>query len=101
MRRLYSKINELQKSSSCREPKVLENEVKLTGIFVRVLENLVEEGSLQQMDKNSIELMAHNITVLGHMWTFSRWFLASRYSIEEYINFQTDFVLGRMGKEKK
>jgi hypothetical protein len=38
--------------------------------------------------------MAHNITVLGHMWTFRRWFLARHYTIDDYIDLQVDFIIG-------
>lgn len=75
--------------------RVLENEVKITGIFVETLRHLVESGDLPHLDKQSIELIAHNISVLGHMWTFRRWFLTRHYSIEDYIKLQTDFILGK------
>jgi AcrR family transcriptional regulator len=75
--------------------RVLENEVKITGIFVETLRLLVESGDLPHQDKQSIELIAHNISVLGHMWTFRRWFLTRHYSIEDYIKLQTDFILGK------
>ena len=75
--------------------RVLENEVKITGIFVEALRHLVESGDLPYLDKHSIELIAHNISVLGHMWTFRRWFLTRHYSIEDYIKLQTDFILGK------
>ena len=74
--------------------RVLENEVRITGIFVKVLARLVESGHLPSLDERSIELVAHNISVLGHTWTFRRWFLARHYSIEDYIELQTDFILG-------
>ena len=74
--------------------KVLENEIRITGIFVKVLARLIEAGHFRQLNDRSIELVAHNISVLGHMWTFRRWFLARHYSIEDYIEFQTDFILG-------
>ncbi len=81
--------------------KVLENEVRITGIFVEILANLISSGNLPHMDEHSIELFAHNISVLGHMWTFRRWFLARHYSIEDYIKLQTDFILGILtGSEK-
>ncbi|MGD9344220.1 MAG: TetR/AcrR family transcriptional regulator [Candidatus Aminicenantes bacterium] len=83
------------------QKKVLENEVRLTNIFVGALTDLVSSDDLPQMDKNSIELIAHNIVVLGHMWTFRRWYLSSRYTIEDYINIQTDFILGKSMGEKK
>lgn len=74
--------------------KVLENEINITGIFVRVLARLIETGAFPLMDERSIELLAHNISVLGHMWTFRRWFLARHYSIDDYIELQTHFILG-------
>jgi AcrR family transcriptional regulator len=80
--------------SNWRE-KVLENEVRLTNVFVKVLGDLVSSGELPHMSKRSIELVAHNIVVLGHMWTFRRWYLSSQYSINNYIKLQTDFILGK------
>ena len=74
--------------------RVLENEIRLTGIFVKVLTDLVASGVLPPMEAPFIDLVAHNIAVLGHMWTFRRWFLGRRYTIEEYIRLQTDFILG-------
>ena len=74
--------------------KVLENEVRITGIFMEVLEHLVSSGDLPRISERSMELIAHNISVLGHMWTFRRWFLARHYSIEDYIELQTEFILG-------
>ncbi len=75
--------------------RVLENEVKLTGIFVKALQELADTGDLPPLDKREIELIAHNITVLGHMWTFRRWFLGRHFKIEDYIKVQTDFILGK------
>ena len=78
--------------------RVLENELRITGILVEVLADLVESGDLTGIDEQSIEMMAHNISVLGHMWTFRRWFLSSHYSIDEYIRIQTEFIIGMMSK---
>lgn len=74
--------------------KVLENEVMITGLFVDILARLIASGDLPDMDEHTIELAAHNITVLGHMWTFRRWFLARHYSIDDYIAIQTRLILG-------
>jgi len=73
--------------------RVLDNEVRVTGLFIKVLNHLVKTGELPPGTKKSWELVAHNITVLGHMWTFRRWFLSRHYTIEEYIKLQTDFIL--------
>ena len=74
--------------------KVLENEVRITGIFMGVLAKLISTGELPALKEKFIELVAHNITVLGHMWTFRRWYLARHYRIEDYIELQSEFILG-------
>ncbi|MBF0118955.1 MAG: TetR/AcrR family transcriptional regulator [Desulfobacterales bacterium] len=76
------------------QKKVLENELRITSIFIEVLKKFIESGELPKLDKSTIILIAHNISVLGHMWTFRRWFLSHNYTIEEYINLQTNFILG-------
>ena len=73
---------------------VLENEIRITGIFTGVLARLMESGDLPRISPRRLDLVAHNISVLGHMWTFRRWFLANHYSVEEYIDFQTRSILG-------
>lgn len=78
------------------QKKVLENEVRLTAIFVNALKDLASSRKLPWMNKDAIELIAHNIVVLGHMWTFRRWYLSSHYTIEDYIQIQTDFILGKL-----
>lgn len=80
--------------------KVLENEVRITNIFVEVLSGVAESEKLAHMDQRFIEMMAHNIMVLGHMWTFRRWYLTRKYSLDEYILFQTALILGLTGKKK-
>jgi AcrR family transcriptional regulator len=85
---------ETQSLPSVWRKRVLENEVQITGIFVEVLVRLVSSGDLPSLDEKTLDLVAHNISVLGHMWTFRRWFLARHYSIEDYIERQTEFILG-------
>ena len=74
---------------------VLENEIRITELFADVLRQLVKTGELSAMDRNTLDLIAHNISVLGHMWAFRRWFLAGRYTIDDYIRMQTEFILAR------
>jgi TetR/AcrR family transcriptional regulator, cholesterol catabolism regulator len=73
---------------------VLENEIRITGIFTAVLARLIASGDLARISSRRLDLVAHNISVLGHMWTFRRWFLANHYDIDEYIAFQTKSILG-------
>jgi TetR/AcrR family transcriptional regulator, cholesterol catabolism regulator len=74
--------------------KVLENEVRITGIFITLIKMLISSGDLSPRGDSAVEVEAHNIAVLGHMWTFRRWFFTRHYSIEEYIDLQTNFILG-------
>jgi AcrR family transcriptional regulator len=79
--------------------RVLENELRITGVLVEVLAGLSDCGDLPSMNSEKLELVAHNITVLGHMWTFRRWYLARHYSIEDYIRVQTDFIIGMVARQ--
>jgi AcrR family transcriptional regulator len=74
---------------------VLNNEIRITELFADVLQQLVKTGELSAMDRDTLDLIAHNISVLGHMWAFRRWFLAGRYTIDDYIRIQTEFILAR------
>jgi AcrR family transcriptional regulator len=81
------------------QQRVLENELRITGLFVEVLAKIAASGYLPSLTEKSIELAAHNIVVLGHMWTFRRWYISHHYSIEDYIKLQTTFILGMCSKE--
>lgn len=75
---------------------VLANEERVTDIFAEVLRRGLADGTLKIGDGKSVELMAHNITVLGHMWTFRRWFLERHYSLEEFTQLQTSLILSEL-----
>lgn len=75
------------------QKKVLENEVRVTGLFKGALEGLCSKEGISGPDDASLELMAHNIMVLGHMWTFRRWFFRRRFRIEDYISRQTALIM--------
>jgi AcrR family transcriptional regulator len=74
--------------------RVLENEIRVTGIFKTLLGKIVAAGEVQGVDSRRIDLVAHNIAVLGHAWAFRRWFYRRHYTLEEYIAFQTENILG-------
>jgi len=80
------------------QKRVLENELRITGLFVEVLTRIAENGELPNLDDRSIELAAHNICVLGHMWTFRRWFLGRHYTIDDYIRLQAEYILSMCTK---
>jgi AcrR family transcriptional regulator len=72
---------------------VLESEVRITGLFTRALAQLTATGNIPRLSAAAMDLVAHNIAVIGHMWTFRRWFLARHFTIEDYIRHQTAFIL--------
>ncbi len=71
---------------------VLRKEEEITEIFSEILQRGIEDGSLS-IDEKSVNLMAHNIIILGEMWTFRRWALRKHYSLEEYTEIQTSLLL--------
>jgi len=51
----------------------------------------VKKGQFHAPDP---KLVAHSITVMGHMWAFRRWFWKQHCTLEEYIQRQTLLVMG-------
>lgn len=83
------------------QKRVLENELRITGLFVEALAGIADSDDLINLGENNLELAAHNIVILGHMWTFRRWYLARQYSIEDYIQLQTDIIFGMFAGGRK
>jgi AcrR family transcriptional regulator len=83
------------------QKRVLENELRITGLFVEALAGITKSDDLINLAENNLELAAHNIVILGHMWTFRRWYLAHHYSIEDYIKLQSDIIFGMFTVGKK
>lgn len=68
---------------------VLKKELEMVGLFENLLASCVASGELRLAGKE-INLAAHHIVVQGQMWAFRRWTLHSRYSIDEFIEMQTE-----------
>lgn len=95
--RMQDAILLIYRETSALEPNsrrdVLGNEERITAIFTAILRRGIEDGTLRVRGAKALELMAHNITVLGHMWAFRRWFLAQHFTLDEYIAQQTALIL--------
>ncbi len=76
------------------QKKVLENELRIPDIFVKAVTQMTHTKEFPFLDEKTIEMVAHNISVLGQMWAFRRWYFARHFTIESYIEYQTDFILG-------
>lgn len=75
---------------------VLAHDERISAIFADLLRQGVGDGSLKSLEDGELELTAQDITVLGHMWTFRRWALLKRYSLDEYIRHQCGLILGAL-----
>lgn len=82
------------------QEKVLEAELRITTLFIDTMCELRDQGKLPALDDDTINLMGHNISVIGHTWAFRRWYFAKNFTIEQYIEQQTDFIM-RFLQEKK
>jgi AcrR family transcriptional regulator len=80
--------------------KVLEAELRITDIFIQAIVELKERGPLAGLDEDTINLMGHNISVLGHTWAFRRWYFRKQFTIEQYIEQQTDFIMRFLADKK-
>lgn len=74
--------------------RVLVNELNITNIFINTLSSLSGKNNFPKLDDKKLNLVGHNISVLGQMWAFRRWHVQRNFTIEEYIKIQTDFILG-------
>ncbi|MCG8615896.1 MAG: TetR/AcrR family transcriptional regulator [Desulfobacterales bacterium] len=74
--------------------RVLVNELRITNIFVETLAGMSGKNNFPELDEKIVNLVGHNISVLGQMWAFRRWHVKKRFSLDEYITIQTEFILG-------
>lgn len=70
---------------------VLQKETEMVSMFERIVKKCVENGELH-LTERQMNMIAHNIFVLGQMWCFRRWALHKQYTLDEYIEIQTDLL---------
>jgi hypothetical protein len=83
------------------QEKVLEAELRITDIFIQAIGELKRRGALPKLDEATINLVGHNISVLGHTWAFRRWYFRKHFTIEQYIEQQTDFIMRFLADDKE
>jgi AcrR family transcriptional regulator len=63
-------------------------------IALNIAEEILVEGCKRGEFKNiNTTLLAADISVLGDMWAFMRWYLRKRFTLEEFTNDQTEIIL--------
>ncbi|MGE6257843.1 TetR/AcrR family transcriptional regulator [Heyndrickxia sporothermodurans] len=85
---MYQEAKSLSKDAL---PYVLKKEMEMVGMFETLIRRCIENGELM-MDDSHIDLLAHNIFVQGQMWGFRRWVLQKKYTIDKYIELQTNLL---------
>jgi AcrR family transcriptional regulator len=83
---MYQEAKSLTKDAL---PYVLKKEMEMAAMFESLIVRCVENGELQLSEKQ-MELISHNIIVEGQMWAFRRWALQKLYTLDEYIELQTE-----------
>jgi len=73
--------------------KVLEAELRITHLFIDAMKKMREVGKLPDLDDSTIDLVGHNISIMGHTWAFRRWYFAKNLTIDQYIVEQTKFIM--------
>ncbi len=92
---IYQETKSLPKESMLY---VLKKEEEITNIFEQILQKGQGDGSLS-LKSDAVKLMAHNIMVLGQMWTFRRWVIGKHYSLKEYTEYQTSLILRELSTD--
>ncbi|MBS4190057.1 TetR/AcrR family transcriptional regulator [Bacillus sp. FJAT-49705] len=85
---MYQEVKSLSKDAL---PYVLKKEIEMVEMFEQIITGCVENKELD-LSESQIKMIAHNIFVQGQMWAFRRWSLKKLYSIEDYINLQTELL---------
>ncbi|MFY0783805.1 TetR/AcrR family transcriptional regulator [Peribacillus simplex] len=93
---MYQEVKALTKDAL---PYVLNKELRMVGMFEKVITKCVENGELFLTEKQ-ISLVSHNIFVQGQMWSFRRWALHKQYSLQEYVELQTQLLIQNVSLQK-
>lgn len=95
---MYQEAKSLSKDAL---PYVLKKEMDMVSMFERLVRRCVENGELD-MEERKVHMLAQDIFVQGQMWGFRRWALQKNFTIEDYIDVQTDLLfLGINGYKAK
>ena len=93
---MYQEVKALTKDAL---PYVLNKEIRMVGMFEKVITKCVENGELSLTEKQ-ISLVSHNIFVQGQMWSFRRWALHKQYTLQEYVELQTQLLIQNVSGSK-
>jgi TetR/AcrR family transcriptional regulator, cholesterol catabolism regulator len=85
---MYQEAKSLTKDAL---PYVLKKENEMAAMFEKLITLCVENGELNLSEKQ-MKILSHTIIVEGQMWSFRRWTLQKLFTLEEYIEMQTEYL---------
>ncbi|MFJ5759432.1 TetR/AcrR family transcriptional regulator [Neobacillus sp. NPDC093182] len=85
---MYQEAKSLTKDAL---PYVLKKENEMAAMFEKLITLCVENGELN-LTEMQIKILSHTIIVEGQMWSFRRWTLQKLFTLEEYIEMQTEYL---------
>lgn len=91
---MYQEAKSLSKDAL---PYVLNKEIDMVAMFERLLLKCKSNGELELKDEE-IKMIAHNIFVQGQAWGFRRWALQKLYTLDQYIQIQTNLIMMNLKK---
>ncbi|MGG1675775.1 TetR/AcrR family transcriptional regulator [Neobacillus sp. NRS-1170] len=91
---MYQEVKSLSKDAL---PYVLKKEEAMVAMFENLLSRCIENGELE-LTEQQVKIIAHNIFVQGQMWGFRRWALRKLFTLDEYIELQTEQLLSGLRK---
>ncbi|MFD2629324.1 TetR/AcrR family transcriptional regulator [Oceanobacillus kapialis] len=83
---MYQEVKSLKKNS---KEYVLQKEREM----VQMLEKVIVTCLPESVTSKDAMLLANNIFIQGQMWSFRRWMLHREFTIDEYIERQTQLIL--------
>lgn len=91
---MYQEVKSLKKDT---KEYVLQKERDM----VIMLENVIISCLPHHISKRDAELLANNIFIQGQMWGFRRWMLQKQFTLKEYVERQTQFLMQALAVDKK
>ena len=86
---MYQEAKSLNKTAL---PYVLNKEIEMAHMFEELIVACLEREEIE-LKADQTYLLAHNIIVHGQMWAFRRWAIGKKFTIDDYIDSQTDLLL--------
>ena len=86
---MYQEAKSLNKTAL---PSVLNKEIEMAHMFEKLIVACLEREEIE-LEAEQTYLLAHNIIVHGQMWAFRRWAIGKKFTIEDYIDSQTNLLL--------